>query len=126
MTPPRTELRWRLSHCYGISARAGSAPHRPPWGKGTFGRAQLTSPIRCRGGRSFRFAQIGLIGELDAILERGARAPAQFGEPADIEQFARRAVGPRGVEADRAGISDSRRHHAREFGDRDVLAGADI
>src|SRR5438105_8200424 len=39
-------------------------------------------------------AQIRLIRQLDAILERGACAPAQFGETADIEQFAGRAVGP--------------------------------
>jgi hypothetical protein len=38
--------------------------------------------------------------------ESEVRAPAQSGKAADIEQFARRAVRPRRVEADRAGVSD--------------------
>ena len=64
--------------------------------------------LRCRSGdattslrRLLRLAQIRLISQPDALLERGARAPAELGEPADIEQFARRAVGPRRIEADR-------------------------
>src|ERR1700722_19014812 len=61
-------------------------------------------------------AQIRVIRELDSILERRARMPAQSGKAADIEPFARRAVGPRGVKAELAGISDNGRHHPREFG----------
>ena len=72
------------------------------------------------------FGQIRLIGELDSFLERGAGAPAKPGKTADVEQFARRPVRPRGVEADLAGVSDGRGDHAGEFGDGDVLAGADI
>src|SRR2546423_14689213 len=73
-----------------------------------------------------RFAEIGPIGQSNSILKRGACAPAQFRKPADIEQLVRRAVGPRGVEGDLAGISDSRSHQSRELCNRDVLAGADI
>src|SRR5438132_10683169 len=75
---------------------------------------------------SIRLAKESPIGEPDAILERGAAAPAEFRQPADVEQFARGAVRPRGVEADLAGIPDRRRDHAGEFGDRNVLASADI
>src|SRR4029079_10819735 len=39
-------------------------------------------------------SQIGLVGEPDAVLERGRGAPAEFCQPADIEQLARRAVRP--------------------------------
>src|SRR5260370_17354262 len=70
--------------------------------------------------------QIRLISKPDSFLERGAGAPAKPGKTADVEQFARRAVRPRGVEADFAGIANGRGHHAGEFGDGDVLAGADI
>src|SRR3979490_2407926 len=82
-----------------------------------------------RGGllrRLLGFAEVSLVSELDSIFQRGARAPAQFGKAADIEQFARGAVRPRGVEADLAGISAGRATHAREFRNRDVLAGADV
>ena len=47
------------------------------------------------GGRftaSLRLAEERLIGEPDALLERGAGAPAELGQPADVEQLARRAV----------------------------------
>src|SRR5712664_2885781 len=67
-----------------------------------------------------------LIGQLDSIRKRRGRAPAQFGEAGDIEQFTRRTVGPRGVEADPTDIANGRRDHAGEFGDRDVFAGADV
>src|SRR5260370_38007175 len=70
--------------------------------------------------------QIRLISKPDSFLERGAGAPAKPGKTADVEQFARRAVRPRGVEADLAGIANGRGDHAGEFGDGDVLAGADI
>src|SRR6266436_7049509 len=76
--------------------------------------------------RLFGFAEIRPIGQPNSILKRGARAPAQFGKAADVEQFARRAVGPRGVEADLAAVPDSRGHHAREFGNGNVFAGADV
>src|SRR5258707_2864588 len=76
--------------------------------------------------RLFGFAEIRPIGQPNSILKRGARAPAQFGKAADVEQFARRAVGPRGVEADLAAVSDGCGHHAREFGDGNVFAGADV
>lgn len=39
-------------------------------------------------------AQIGPVGQLDAVRERGGGAPSEFCEPADVEQFARRAVRP--------------------------------
>src|SRR5579863_7043028 len=74
----------------------------------------------------FRLLQIRLISEPDAVLKRGAGAPAEFGNAADVEQFSWRAVGPRGIETDRTAIADGRGHHPGEFGDRDVLAGADI
>src|SRR5947207_6409915 len=73
-----------------------------------------------------RLAQVSLIGEPDSVLERGAGAPAELVEAADVEQFARRAVGPRGVEADCPGIADHTCNDAREIGDGDVLAGADV
>src|SRR4029079_1169266 len=75
---------------------------------------------------SLRLAEERLIGEPDALFQRRAGAPAELRQPADIEQLARRAVRPRSVKADLAGIADRRRDHAGEFGDRDVLAGADI
>src|SRR5947207_11132554 len=82
------------------------------------------------GGRTFtaslRLAQERLIGEPDALLQRRAGAPAKLGQPADVQQFSRRAVRARSVETDLSGIADGRRDHAGEFGDRDVLAGADI
>src|SRR5262245_6829297 len=64
---------------------------------------------------SLRLAEESLIGEPDPLLQRRAGAPAEFCQPADIEQLARRAVGPRGIEADLAGIADGRRDHAGEF-----------
>src|SRR5436309_15094362 len=44
--------------------------------------------------RPLLFDQKGLIGQLHSILQRGARAPSEPGEAADVEQFARRAVRP--------------------------------
>jgi hypothetical protein len=44
--------------------------------------------------QSHRFVQVRLIGELESITKRGTCAPAQSGKAADVEQFARRAVGP--------------------------------
>jgi hypothetical protein len=32
--------------------------------------------------------------------------PAEFGQPADVEQLARGVVRPRGVEGDRTGVAD--------------------
>src|SRR5436309_15074162 len=75
---------------------------------------------------SLRLGEERLIGQPDAVLERGRGAPAELGQVADIEQFSRGAVGARGVKADLATVTDGRRDHAGEFGDRDVLAGADI
>src|SRR6266481_7278818 len=76
--------------------------------------------------RLFRFAEIRPIGQPNSILKRGVRAPPQFGKAADVEPFARRAVGPQGVEADLAAVSDGRGHHAREFGNGDIFAAADV
>src|SRR5437773_10419708 len=76
--------------------------------------------------RLLLLVQKRLVGEPDAILQRGRGAPAEFGEPADIEQFSRRAVRARRIEADLAAKAYGLGHHAREFGDGDVLAGADI
>src|SRR5687768_17156227 len=45
---------------------------------------------RSGGGRltaSLRLAEEGLIGEPDAVLERGRGAPAELGQPADVEQL---------------------------------------
>jgi hypothetical protein len=38
--------------------------------------------------------------------------PAELGQPADVEQLARGAVRPRGVEGDRTGVADGGRYHA--------------
>src|SRR5258707_7349550 len=48
-------------------------------------------------GGLFGFAEISLISALQTILKRGAGAPAEFRQPGDIEQFARGAIGARGV-----------------------------
>src|SRR3982074_2536851 len=64
----------------------------------------------------------GLIGQSNSILQRGACAPAQFGKTADIQQFARRAVRPRGAEADLAGVSAGRGDHAWDFGNRGAFS----
>jgi hypothetical protein len=77
-------------------------------------------------GRQPGLAQIRLVSELDSFPERGGRAPAEFCQAADVEQFARRAVGPRRIEADLVGVADDGGDQAGEFGVRDVLAGADI
>src|SRR5712691_7197344 len=72
-------------------------------------RRQADKYSQSAGGRftaSIRLAEIGLIGEFDAILERCARPPAEFCQPADVEQLVRRAVRPRGVETDLAGVAD--------------------
>src|SRR6185312_457087 len=71
-------------------------------------------------------AQIRLVREPYAVLQRGARAPAEFRETADVEQLARRAVGLRGVVADAALVTDGSRYHAGEIGNADILAGADV
>src|SRR6476646_6582765 len=76
--------------------------------------------------RLLRFAEISPIGQSNSVCKRGACAPAQFGKTADIEQFARRTVGPRGIEADLAAVSDAHSHQAREFGNGNIFAGADI
>src|SRR5882724_11452437 len=76
--------------------------------------------------RLLLLAQKRLVREPNAILQRRRGAPAELCEPADIEQLARRAVGTRRVKTDLAGIADGGGDHARELGDGDVLAGADI
>jgi hypothetical protein len=103
MLPPEQNLLQRL----GIPKWNNAAARlRFSWAKRTFSRAHLTSGISEPAWlKSFHFALYALISQPDAILERGAGAPAQFGEAADIEQFARRAVGLRGVEADPAATS---------------------
>ena len=68
----------------------------------------------------FVLAQIRLIGEQDAVLQAGTGLPAEFGKSADVEQFARGTVRPRGVKGDRADVTDRCRHHAGEFGDGEV------
>ena len=108
-----------------ISAMAAALGQSAPRASVIANKAKQSSAERSLS-RLFRFAQIGPIGQLNSAIERGACAPAQFSKAADIEQFARRAVGPRGVEADLAGVSDGRGDHSRKFGDRDVLAGADV
>src|SRR3982074_786902 len=121
MTPPPNKT---FAGGSAIIKNDAAALSMPQGTKRTFGRTHLTSGIMkhppWRG--SFHFAEIRLIGELDAVLERGAGAPAQFGQPADVEQFARRAGGFWGVKAAPAAISDGGCDDAREFGDGDVLA----
>src|SRR5512144_1799808 len=104
---------------------------RHAWVRASYPRGvgKPTDISQSGGGRftaSLRLAEERLIGEPDALLERGRGAPAELGQPADVEQFSRRAVRARGVKADPTGIADGSRDHAGEFSDRDVLAGADI
>jgi hypothetical protein len=60
-------------------------------------------------------AEVSLIGEPHAVLEASRGAPAEFFQPADVEQLARRAVRPGGIKADPAGVASGRRNDA---GDR--------
>ena len=60
---------------------------------------------------SLRLAEERLIGESDAVFERGRSPPAEPGQPADVEQFSRRAVRARRVETDPTGKADGRRDH---------------
>jgi hypothetical protein len=67
-----------------------------------------------------------LVGGCDAFLEPGMCLSAERGQPADIEQLARGAVGARGVEADLALEPDHAGDEARQFRNGHVAADADI
>jgi hypothetical protein len=56
--------------------------------------AESTNANRLWVGVLALLAQIRLIRELDALLERRLCTPAQSSQTSDVEQFARRAVGP--------------------------------
>ena len=69
-----------------ISAMATELGKKPP----PRGNALESGILR----RFLVLAQKRLIREPNAILQRRAGAPAEFFQPADVEQFLRRAVGP--------------------------------
>src|SRR5213082_3050398 len=64
------------------------------------------------------------LGEALAQLRLGV--PAERGEAAHIEQLLRRAVGPRRIEFDLARPADHGGDLARQLGDGEVAAGADV
>jgi len=71
---------------------------------------------------SLAFRRCG--GEAGSEVRSGA--PAEPTEPRHVQELARRAIRPRGVEHEAAGIADDIGHETGELGDRDVFAGADI
>src|SRR5437879_1113164 len=66
------------------------------------------------------------VGRREALRQRGLGAPAERAQLRHVEQLLRCAVGPRGVKGELALVSDRFRNETREFGDGEILAGADV
>src|SRR5882762_8965186 len=62
----------------------------------------------------------------DSLKQRDPSAPAQPIQMTDIDEFARRAVGTRGIEYDPTRKVDDAGNELGEFGDGQILAHADI
>ena len=67
-----------------------------------------------------------LIGGADVAFERDLMVPAERVEAGDVEEFARGAVGFRGIESPFTRKLNNRSHQTGEVGDGDVFTGADV
>lgn len=66
------------------------------------------------------------VGGADAALQGGAGLPAEVGQPADVQQLARNAVGLAGVPGQLAVVAHHALHQLGQLADGDVLTLADV